>query len=94
MTEALVSEMVDVSAAGSVADAFVTRPDDGGSHPGVVLYMDAFGIRAALERHAERLASHGYVVLVPNVFYRAVVLRWSRTSSSWWEARIASRCSP
>lgn len=70
MAEALVSEMVDVSAGGGVADAFVTRPDDGGSHPGVVLYMDAFGIRAALKRHAERLASYGYVVLVPNVFYR------------------------
>jgi carboxymethylenebutenolidase len=69
MSEGLVSEMVDVPAAGGVADAFVTRPDDG-SHPGVVLYMDAFGIRAALKGHAERLASYGYVVLVPNVFYR------------------------
>ena len=70
MSEGLVSEMVDVPAAGGVADAFVTRPDDDGLHPGVVLYMDAFGIRAALKGHAERLASRGYVVMVPNVFYR------------------------
>jgi carboxymethylenebutenolidase len=70
MSEGLVSEIVDLPTADGVADAFVTRPDHGGPHPGVVLYMDAFGIRAALKAHAERLASHGYCVLVPNLFYR------------------------
>src|SRR2546426_1188184 len=70
MSERLVSEIVDLSTPDGVADAFVTRPAGGGPFPGVVLYMDAFGIRAALKAHAERLASHGYVVLVPNVFYR------------------------
>ena len=39
-------------------------------YPAVLLYMDAFGIRRALEAHAQRLASHGYCVFVPNVFYR------------------------
>ncbi len=67
---ALVSEMVDIPAGAGTADAFVTRPGAGGRHPAVVLYMDAFGIRPALEAHAERLAGHGYLVLVPNVFYR------------------------
>jgi carboxymethylenebutenolidase len=70
MSEGLVSEIVDVPTGDGVADAFVTRPDYGGPHPGVVLYMDAFGIRTALKAHAERLASHGYCVLVPNLFYR------------------------
>ena len=62
--------MVDVPAGDGTADAFVTRPSAGGPHPAVVLYMDAFGIRPALEAHAQRLAGHGYLVLVPNVFYR------------------------
>jgi len=66
----LVSETVDVTAADGVADAFLTRPAAAGRFPGVVLYMDAFGIRGALEAHARRLAAHGYCVLVPNVFYR------------------------
>jgi carboxymethylenebutenolidase len=73
MTDAsaeLVSETVDVATADGVADAFLTRPVAGGPHPAVLVYMDAFGIRAALEAHAKRLAAHGYVVLVPNVFYR------------------------
>lgn len=36
----------------------------------VILYMDAFGPRPALDRMAERLAGQGYGVLVPDLFYR------------------------
>lgn len=39
--------------------------------PGVVLYMDAFGPRPALDQMAERLTAEGYVVLVPDLFYRS-----------------------
>ena len=38
---------------------------------GVILYMDAFGPRPALDGMAERLAGEGYSVLVPDLFYRA-----------------------
>lgn len=40
------------------------------SGAGVILYMDAFGPRPALDRMAERLADEGYAVLVPDLFYR------------------------
>ncbi|MFF3958925.1 dienelactone hydrolase family protein [Streptomyces sp. NPDC001890] len=52
------------------ADAFAAYPDGGGQHPGVLLYMDIFGVRPVLEELARELAGHGYYVLVPNVFYR------------------------
>lgn len=52
------------------ADAFVAFPDDGAPHPGVLLYMDAFGVRPVIEDLARELAGHGYYVLVPNVYYR------------------------
>jgi carboxymethylenebutenolidase len=42
----------------------------GGSRRGVVLFMDAFGPMPALDDMAERLASSGYAVLVPDLFYR------------------------
>ncbi|MBB3020103.1 carboxymethylenebutenolidase [Microvirga lupini] len=38
--------------------------------PGVILYMDAFGPRPALDAMAERLADEGYMVLLPDLFYR------------------------
>ena len=61
---------VDVPTADGTADAYLAHPDDGSRHPGVLLYMDAFGLRPHLEAMADRLAASGYAVLVPNLFYR------------------------
>ncbi|GAB2683830.1 dienelactone hydrolase family protein [Nocardia thraciensis] len=61
---------VDITTSDGVADAYVSSPDDGAPHPGVLLYMDAFGLRPSLRAMADRLAGHGYTVLVPNVLYR------------------------
>lgn len=46
-------------------------PDGQGPWPGVIMYPDAGGARAALRDMAERLAGLGYVVLVPDVYYRS-----------------------
>ncbi len=62
--------MVDVRTPDGEAQAYLAGPGDGGTHPGVLLYMDAYGLRPALERIVERIAAEGYVVLAPNVFYR------------------------
>ncbi|MFG3184981.1 MULTISPECIES: dienelactone hydrolase family protein [Streptomyces] len=63
--------VVDIPTEDGVADAYLTHPSDGGARPAVLLYMDAFGLRPRLEAMADRLAAHGYTVLVPNLFYRA-----------------------
>ena len=47
-----------------------SAPKHTGPWPAVVMYMDAFGIRPALGDMAERLASHGYVVALPNLYHR------------------------
>jgi carboxymethylenebutenolidase len=63
-------DIVDIVTSDGTADAYLTYPDDHAAHPAVLLYMDAFGVRPSLMRMADRLAEHGYTVLVPNVFYR------------------------
>lgn len=63
--------MVEVRTADGVADAYFTRPEDDLPHPGVLLIMDARGLRPRIEAMADRIASKGYVVLAPNFFYRA-----------------------
>jgi carboxymethylenebutenolidase len=50
--------------------AHVFTPDGAGPWPAVIVYMDAFGIRPALLRIGERIASGGYVAVVPDLFHR------------------------
>ncbi len=63
------TKTLQIPTADGHADAFAAFPD-GGEHPGVLLYSDAFGVRPELEERARELAGHGYYVLVPNLYYR------------------------
>jgi len=47
-----------------------TAPGDAPA-PAIILYMDGIGIRPDLRAMAQRLASNGYFVLLPNLYYRA-----------------------
>jgi len=49
---------------------FVVRPDSAGPHPVALFLMDAPGKRPLLHAMARRLASHGYYVMLPNLYYR------------------------
>ncbi len=49
---------------------FLSRPATAGPFPGVLLTMDAFGVTPWLEATADRLASEGYVVAVPDLYHR------------------------
>ena len=60
---------MDITTQDGIADAYLARPDDD-PHPGVLLIMDAYGLRPQIQQMAERIAAEGYVVLAPNVFYR------------------------
>ncbi|MGW5672050.1 dienelactone hydrolase family protein [Micromonospora sp. NPDC003776] len=61
---------VDVPTGDGVADAYLVRPDGDGPFPGVLVFMDAFGLRPRMAEMAETIAARGYVVLVPNLFHR------------------------
>lgn len=54
---------------GEATQAYITRLDDA-PHPGVLFFMDAIGLRPRIYEMADTIASWGYVVLAPNVFYR------------------------
>jgi carboxymethylenebutenolidase len=53
------------------ARAYVFRPEGAGPWPAVIVFMDAPAIRPALFDLSERLAGHGYFVLLPDMFWRA-----------------------
>ncbi|MDT7547508.1 MAG: carboxymethylenebutenolidase [Actinomycetota bacterium] len=64
-------ETVDVPTPDGTADAYFVRRSDEAPRPAVLLFMDGIGLRPRLEEMADRIAAHGYAVLVPNLFYRA-----------------------
>src|ERR1700683_1860067 len=59
---------VEIKTPDGTCDAAFIRPKTG-SHPGVLIWPDAFGLRPAMRDMAKRLAAEGYSVLVPNPFY-------------------------
>ena len=61
---------VDLRTDDGTLDVYVFQPDGTGPWPAVVVYMDAFGIRPQLGEMMQRLASQGYVVALPNLYYR------------------------
>jgi carboxymethylenebutenolidase len=60
---------VQIKTADGTCDAAFVHPVNG-SHPAVIIWTDAFGLRPSMREMAKRLAADGYSVLVPNPFYR------------------------
>jgi carboxymethylenebutenolidase len=65
----VVETNVEIKTADGVCDAAFIHPTTG-SHPGVLIWPDAFGLRPSMRDMAKRLAADGDSVLVPNPFYR------------------------
>jgi carboxymethylenebutenolidase len=61
---------VDVPMASGVADAALFYPEGKGRWPAVLVWTDILGLRPVFREMGQRLAAEGYVVLVPNPFYR------------------------
>jgi carboxymethylenebutenolidase len=66
----LVEKDVEIKTADGICDAAFIYPATG-SHPGVLIWTDAFGLRPVFRDFGKRLAAEGYSVLVPNPFYRS-----------------------
>jgi carboxymethylenebutenolidase len=65
----VVETNVEIKTADGSCEAAFIHPASG-SHMGVIIWPDAFGLRPSMREIAKRLAAEGYSVLVPNPFYR------------------------
>ncbi len=66
----MVHTQVQIETPDGQCPTHVLQPEGPGPWPGVIVYMDAIGMRAALVEIAARIANAGYYVLLPDLFYR------------------------
>ncbi len=66
----MIEHHLDIATADGAMNSFVVHPEEGGPFPVVLFYMDAPGKREELHDMARRLASVGYFVVLPNLYYR------------------------
>jgi carboxymethylenebutenolidase len=62
---------IEIKTRDGVCPSFVHRPAGKGPWPAVLVFMDGLGIRPAMIEVGERLATYGYFVLLPDLFYRS-----------------------
>jgi carboxymethylenebutenolidase len=67
----MIEETLDIATKDGAMETFICRPERDGPHPAIFFFMDAPGIREELHEMARRLATVGYFVLLPNLYYRA-----------------------
>lgn len=74
----MVEKELDIPTADGAMNTFIVHPEEGGPHPVVLFYMDAQGWRDELRDMCRRLASVGYYVVLPNLYYRKSRDFWLR----------------
>ncbi|MDG1107781.1 MAG: dienelactone hydrolase family protein, partial [Burkholderiaceae bacterium] len=67
----MIETIIDIPTRDGLMETFICRPERGTPAPAVFMLMDAPGIRDELHDMARRLATVGYAVLLPNLYYRA-----------------------
>ncbi len=69
----MIERQIDIATNDGQMSSFVCHPERGGPFPVILFFMDAPGIREELRDMARRLATVGYYVLLPNLYYRSGV---------------------
>jgi carboxymethylenebutenolidase len=84
----MIERQVEIATPEGQMTTFVYHPTHDGPHPVVLYLMDAPSIRGALKSMASRLATAGYYVLLPYLFYRGGPFREFGMSDEDMHARM------
>ncbi len=68
----MIDKTVEIPTRDGRMKTFITRPEEKGRYPAVILYMDALGIREELRDMARRLATAGYCVVSLSLVWRGL----------------------
>jgi carboxymethylenebutenolidase len=87
----MIEKQVDVKTPDGVADCDLFYPSEQGAWPGVIVYTDIGGLRPVFRDMGKRLASDGFVVLIPNPFYRVSRVPVYHAPFKFGEEKTAAR---
>lgn len=62
-------ESTDLQTPTGLMRTYLVRPQAKGRYPGLVLYSEIFQVTGPIRRMAAMLASHGFVVAIPEIFH-------------------------
>jgi carboxymethylenebutenolidase len=71
---AMIDQQIEIPTKDGHTTTFISHPERSGPHPVIIFYMDAPAIREELRDMARRLATSGYYVMLPNLYYRSGVM--------------------
>ncbi|NVN87870.1 MAG: dienelactone hydrolase family protein [Rhodopseudomonas sp.] len=69
----MIDQQIEIPTPDGRVSTFISHPERGGPFPVIMFYMDAPGIREELRDMARRLATSGYYVMLPSMYYRSNV---------------------
>jgi carboxymethylenebutenolidase len=70
----MIDQQIEIPTKDGHTTTFISHPERGGPFPVIIFYMDAPAIREELRDMARRLATSGYYVMLPNLYYRSGVM--------------------
>ncbi len=70
----MIDQQIEIPTKDGKVTTFISHPERDGPHPLIIFYMDAPGIREELRDMTRRLATSGYYVMLPNLYYRSGVM--------------------
>jgi carboxymethylenebutenolidase len=65
------TERLEIPVGDGRMGAYLARPQDAAARPGVIVWMEIFGVNAHIRDVTERVAREGYVALAPDFFHRS-----------------------
>ena len=68
----ITTEDVSIDVDGDAMGAYLARPVGPGPFPGVIVWMEIFGVNGHIRDVTERMAREGYVALAPDFFHRSL----------------------
>ncbi|MGV0035789.1 MAG: dienelactone hydrolase family protein [Candidatus Azotimanducaceae bacterium WSBS_2022_MAG_OTU7] len=68
----MIDTEINIATKDGAMNTFISHPEEGGPYPVILFLMDAPGYREELHDMARRIATAGYYVMLPNLYYRRV----------------------